>query len=190
MPNVTKRTRVSRDDWLKAGLEVLAEKGVDAVKIDQLARRLGVAKTGFYWHFENRRALLDALLEFWEREYIDVVRENVRIMELPPYERLQAVNEMVDDNWLVEYDLAIAHWALQDEDAARALEASYESRMDFVRQAFRELGFTGDDLEMRTRLFVCYVSSAPQMFGEQLTARDKRIRRQRNRLLIQRFADT
>lgn len=180
-----KRKRVSRDDWLKAGLELLTERGVDAVKIDHLAWRVGVAKTGFYWHFENRRALLDAMLEFWEREYTMVVARSPAITGLPPAERLQAINRMVDDNWLTEYDLAIAHWALDDEHADKILKKAYKLRLDVVRQAFRELGFSGDELEMRTRLFACYVSNAPQMFGAKLTARDKRMRKLRNNLLVQ-----
>ncbi len=184
-----KRKRVSRDDWLKAGLELLSERGVEAVKIDHLARRVGVAKTGFYWHFENRRALLDAMLNFWEREYTTVVTKNPEVTGLPAAERLQAINEMVDRNRLTEYDLAIAHWAQQDEAAARILQETYRLRMALLRQAFRELGFEGDELEMRTRLFVCYVSSAPQMFGEKLTARDRRIRKLRNRLMIQELVE-
>ncbi len=176
---------MSRDDWLRTGLETLAERGVEAVKIDHLARSLGVAKTGFYWHFKNRRALLDAMLDYWEREYTTVVTESPMITDLPAAERLQAINAMVDENRLTEYDLAIAHWAQHDEAAAAVLKDTYQVRMSLLRKAFRELGFSGDELEMRTRLFVCYVSNAAQMFGDRLTARDKRIRSQRNRLLIQ-----
>jgi AcrR family transcriptional regulator len=172
---------------LKAGLSVLADQGVEAVKIDRLSGVLGVAKTGFYWHFKNRRALLDAMLEFWEREYTTVVSRNPAITGLRPAERLQAINEMVDDNCLTEYDLAIAHWALHDKAAAGILGKTYQQRLEFVRQALRELGFAGDELEMRTRLFACYVSNAPQMFGAKLTARDKRMRKLRNRLLVQRL---
>lgn len=179
------RNRVSRDDWLKAGLQVLAEQGVEAVKIERLAKSLGVAKTGFYWHFKDRRALLDAMLDFWKREYTAVVASNPRIAELPAEERLQAINEMVIDNRLAEYDLAIAHWARHDKSAARVLDDAYKLRMAFVGQAFRDLGFSGDELEMRTRLFVCYVSNAQIMFGQKLTARDKRMRKLRNRLLVQ-----
>jgi AcrR family transcriptional regulator len=184
-----RKARVSRDDWLKAALEVLAETGVEAVKIDYLARRVGVAKTGFYWHFKNRRALLDAMLEFWEREYTTVVTENPEVAAMPPAQRLQRINEVVDENWLAEYELAITHWAQHDQAAARVLGHSYKLRMGFVGQALRELGFSGDELEMRTRLFVCYVSNAPQIFGASLTARDKRIRKLRNRLMIQQLTE-
>lgn len=184
-----KQSRVSRDDWLKAGLELLLERGVEAVKIDHLANRVGVAKTGFYWHFKNRRALLDAMLEYWEQGYTAVVSSDQKLASLPPAQRLCAINEIVDRNHLAEYDLAIAHWAQHDKAAASALAQAYQVRLDYVGQAFRELGFTGDELTMRIRLFVCYVSNAPQMFGDKLTARDRRIRKLRNRLLIQQLTE-
>ncbi len=46
-------------------------------------------------------------------------------------------------------------------------------RLDFVRRAFRELGFTGDDLEMRSMLFVCYQTWEASMFRE-LTRKRRR----------------
>ena len=184
-----RRQRISRDNWLEAGLELLADQGVHAVKIDHLARRLGVAKTGFYWHFKNRRALLDAMLEFWEREYTTVVTESPGILSLPAADRLQAINQMVQENFLSEYDLAIAHWAQHDEKAARCLADTIAERMKFVGEAFRELGFKSVELEMRTRLYVCYTSWSPHMFGNAETARDRRIRVMRNKLLIAPLSD-
>ena len=187
--SISARRRVSRDDWLKAALEILSDKGVEAVKIDHLARRVGVAKTGFYWHFENRRALLDAMLEFWEREYTEVLTRNPVVRNLPPAERLQVVSEVVEDEYLPQYNLAIDLWARDDEAAARIRDDSLKQRLNFVREAFRELGFAGDELEMRTRMFVCYVSNAQSMFGVKLTARDKRMRKLRNRLLVQHLTE-
>ena len=58
--------RLTADDWVTAGLEVLVESGVTAVKILPIAERLGVTRGSFYWHFESRRALLSQLLDTWE----------------------------------------------------------------------------------------------------------------------------
>jgi hypothetical protein len=49
----------------------------DAVRIEPLARALGVTKGGFYWHFDDRRALLEELLDTGERVSIDEVIERV-----------------------------------------------------------------------------------------------------------------
>jgi AcrR family transcriptional regulator len=43
--------------WVEAALDALAEGGVDAVRVDPLAKRLGVTRGSFYWHFKDRAAL-------------------------------------------------------------------------------------------------------------------------------------
>ncbi len=60
------RARLSADDWVAAALDVLVSDGISAVKILPLAKRLGVTRGSFYWHFENHEALLNRLLEVWE----------------------------------------------------------------------------------------------------------------------------
>src|SRR3954462_3782441 len=60
-----------RERWIEGGLDALASGGPDAVRIEALAKDLGVTKGGFYWHFADRRSLLDAMLDVWEREGVD-----------------------------------------------------------------------------------------------------------------------
>ena len=63
---MTGRGRLTADDWVAAGLEVLVDNGVGAVKILPLAQRMGVTRGSFYWHFKSRAALLERLLDAWE----------------------------------------------------------------------------------------------------------------------------
>ncbi len=63
---MAERDRLSADDWVAAALEVLVTEGIGAVKVLPLAKRLGVTRGSFYWHFENHEALLNRLLEVWE----------------------------------------------------------------------------------------------------------------------------
>ena len=72
--------------------------------------------------------------------------------------------------------MAIRQWALQDQRAARAAKKVNRKRLDFIRSALSELGFTGNDLEMRTMLLVCYQTWESTMFRE--------ITRKRRRELI------
>src|SRR5213592_85092 len=69
--------RTPRTTWIDEGLRALAAGGPDAVRIEPLARALGVTRGGFYWHFKDRRALLDAILDAWERRSTDEVLERV-----------------------------------------------------------------------------------------------------------------
>src|SRR5712691_4827920 len=71
------QTRTPRNSWIDEGLRALAAGGPDAVRIEPLARALGVTKGGFYWHFDDRRALLEEMLDTWEREGVDEVIEQV-----------------------------------------------------------------------------------------------------------------
>ena len=59
------RTRTPRASWIEEGLRALAAGGPDAVRIELLAQALGVSKGGFYWHFDDRSALLDEMLDTW-----------------------------------------------------------------------------------------------------------------------------
>src|SRR5690606_6770697 len=57
-----RKGRLSAEDWAQAALDLIAEHGVASVAVEPLARRLGVTKGSFYWHFPSRDALLQAAL--------------------------------------------------------------------------------------------------------------------------------
>src|SRR4051795_9994247 len=67
------QARTPRSDWITAGLNALARGGPEAVRIEPLARELGATKGSFYWHFNDRAGLLEALLDSWERTVVDDV---------------------------------------------------------------------------------------------------------------------
>ena len=172
----TGRRGVSKAEWLEAGLQALCERGGAALTIEGLARSLGIAKAGFYWHFKNRGELMQQLLEHWVEETTAVVTADEDLLALDPKARLVRTAEMVVDDDLARYDMAIRQWALEDALTAQAVRKVDRLRMDFVRAAFAELGFTGDDLEMRTLLFVGYQTWEAAMFTQ--------LSRQRRRALI------
>ena len=70
-------TRTPRSSWIEEGLRALGIGGPDAVRVEKLAQALGVTKGGFYWHFDGRGALLDEMLDAWERVVLDNVIERV-----------------------------------------------------------------------------------------------------------------
>ena len=66
-------TRTPSSAWIDEGLRALAAGGPDAVRVESLARVLGVTKGGFYWQFHDRQALLEEMLDAWERLGVDEV---------------------------------------------------------------------------------------------------------------------
>jgi AcrR family transcriptional regulator len=160
------RRGISKAEWLEAGLQSLSEEGVAGVAVEKLAKSLGIAKAGFYWHFKNRDDLLRQLLDYWTHEITEVVTSNQELLTLKPKSQLILAAEMILDYDLTRYEMAIRQWALQDAGAARAVKKTNRIRLDFARNALSELGFKGEDLEMRSMLFVCYHSCETLMFRE------------------------
>ena len=90
----TRHSRLSADDWAQAALDLIAEQGVGAVAVEPLARRLGVTKGSFYWHFPSRDALLQAALERWE--VVEQQQVFGSLEEVPdPRTRLRALFQLV-----------------------------------------------------------------------------------------------
>jgi AcrR family transcriptional regulator len=160
------RHGVSKAEWLEKGLQALSERGVAGLTIEGLAKSLGIAKAGFYWHFKNRDDLLRQLLGYWTHENTEVLTSNPEVLALDPKSRLIRTAEMILDYKLTDYEIPIRQWALRDAEAARAARKVNRLRLDYVGGAFSELGFTGDDLDMRTMLFTCYHSWEGPMFRE------------------------
>ena len=175
--------RVSKAQWLDAALEELERGGIDAVRIERLAEILNVAKSGFYWHFRDRRDLQRHLLDHWFHEYTQVVTSNPQLLLGEPKARLERVMKMIQAHDLARYDLAIRAWAKHDEMAREVVQLVTKSRLNFIRQIFAEMGFAGDELEMRTMLFVCYHTWESAIFGDISERKRSRIRKLRYEFL-------
>src|SRR6476660_3754249 len=80
--------RLTAAHWEQAALDTLSEMGLGAVAVESLARRLGVTKGSFYWHFPTREALIKAARERWERGDEEVVMAQVEDIA-DPRERLR-----------------------------------------------------------------------------------------------------
>lgn len=174
-----KKARVSKQDWISAALETLAMSGIESVKVERLAKQLGVAKSGFYWHFKDRHALLRELLHYWEEEYTGVVVAKARLKELTPRDRLLEIVRLIHKLDLNKYDLPFQAWATSDVMAHKTVSRVIDARLGFLRETFRELGFSGDELEMRTLLFVAYHSWEATTFRHMPTRKIKRLVKRR-----------
>ena len=182
-PTGNKKRKVSKEQWLTKALETLESSGIEAVKIERLAKGLNISRSGFYWHFKNRQDLLEHLLDYWTNEYTGVITDNPDVKKLDPQKRLLTTMDRIQDKKLARYDLSINAWAKVDPMARKALKKAVNIRFMFIRSIFAELGFAGDELEMRTRLFVCYHSWESTMFAD--ASEHKHLQKLRYELFIQ-----
>jgi AcrR family transcriptional regulator len=147
--------RTPRASWVEEGLRALGLGGPDAVRIEALAQALGVSKGGFYWHFDDRRALLEEMLDTWERVVIDEAIELVEVRggdARAKLERLFALASAREARALGTIDLAVRDWARRDRAVAKRLRRVDNRRLDYMRSLFAELCSDAAEVEARCLL--------------------------------------
>jgi AcrR family transcriptional regulator len=147
--------RTPRSKWVDQGLRALAGGGPEAVRVELLAQALGVTKGGFYWHFDDRSALLDEMLDTWERTVIDEVIERVEAgggNARAKLRRLFGLAGVYSRDGLLSIELAVRDWARRDRAVAKRLRRVDNRRTEYMRCLFEEFCSDGDDVEVRTWL--------------------------------------
>lgn len=157
--------QVTREQWLAAGLDALAKRGVDGLQVGFLAKSLDISRSGFYWHFGSRKEYLKELQSYWAQTYTHGIAAAVGQLRSGPRQRLAEIPRMIGRLGASERDPPMWVWANADKSVRKTVDHVRDVRMNFVRELIRECGFEGADLEVRTRLFVAYFSWDGVMFG-------------------------
>jgi len=155
-------TRTPPARWVEEGLRALAVGGPDAVRIEPLAHTLGVTKGGFYGYFRDRRALLEEMLDTWERRVIDEVIEHIDGEGGDARARLRRLFALASSSAseLLRVELAIRDWARRDKAVAKRLKRIDNRRMEFMRPLFADFCRDADDVEARCLLaFSLFIGS-------------------------------
>lgn len=151
------RVRLSADDWAAAALDLIAEHGVAAVAVEPLARRLGVTKGSFYWHFPSRDALLQAALERWETNEQNEVFGKLEAVP-DPRERLGALFQMVAHEWKSHVVYSALLKALDHPAVQPVIDRVSQRRLEYLAVSFRQAGLHGAEAQYRARLtYAAYV---------------------------------
>ena len=149
--------RLSADDWAAAALEQIAEHGVASVAVEPLARRLGVTKGSFYWHFPSREALLIAALERWEREEQEAVFGQLETVE-DPRERLRSLFTLVAREYKAHVVYSELLRAMDHPAVQPVIGRISERRLEYLAAAFRQAGMARTAARHRARLaYAAYV---------------------------------
>ena len=153
MPNLT--PKIPASTWVEAAREALIEEGIDAVKVDRLAQRLGVTRGGFYHHFADHADLLARLLRLWQDTVVFVPPGPA---PADPQAALAAIDALVErliteDGYAPRFDMAVRAWAHADAAAARAVEEADTARLASLERIFAALGCQGQEARIRARVF-------------------------------------
>ena len=157
---------LSAGDWARAALEMLAQRGIEAVAVEVLARRLRVTKGSFYWHFRSRAALLEAALREWETS---ATREVIALMEAvaDPRERLHRLlrEAMPGPPRRRAIELAVSD-AASHPIVAPALRRVVQQRIAYLGECYQRLGFSPEAARHRAVLTYSAYTGALRLIRE------------------------
>ena len=152
--------------WIEAAFDALAEGGIDAVRVDPLAKKLGVTRGSFYWHFADRAALHTAMLKEWRKRQSYQVGTRIESQTSSPNERLKRTlalpNSSPRAKRAAAIEIAIRLWSRRDAEAMKAVRHIDRVRLKYYAKHFEEMGFS--PAKARERAFLFYASLMAQAF--------------------------
>jgi AcrR family transcriptional regulator len=157
----TATTRLSREAWIDAALDILLQSGPDGVAVQPLARQLGTTKGSFYWHFSSRDDLLRATLERWESVATDDVIAAVEAGANDPRGRAELlVAEVTAASEKHPGELLMLAGTDHPEVRA-AIERVTQRRIDYLARLLRSAGLTPAVAQRRATLgYAAYLGHA------------------------------
>jgi AcrR family transcriptional regulator len=166
-------------DWIAAATALLVDRGIDAVRVDMLARELAVTRGSFYWHFKDREDLLKAVLNAWRDGATEQVIHRFEGRQAAPEALITELISLPFRGRAAEraarIELAIRAWARRDELARAAVDEVDARRIAYIAQCFSALGFA--IAEARSRAFLLYAYEvAESLLARQGTAAQKKER--------------
>lgn len=144
---------LSTKDWLDLARETLIRDGIDAVKVDRLAKAGNVTRGGFYWRFKSRQDLLDQLLDDWRTTNTAPFLE-VLSGAGTPQQRYEALMRLwiEEKDFRPDYDKAVRNWAASSSKVAEAVQTIDSLRIDALRRLFADAGYDADESLVRARI--------------------------------------
>jgi AcrR family transcriptional regulator len=126
------------DNWLRTAENRLALHGIESVRVEVLARDLGVSKGSFYWHFRDRNEMLDKLLARWEDSEIQWLNSEGTAAAASRWANFIARTADADR---MRLEVALRAWARADERVAARVAAIEERKSRLIADVLREIGF-------------------------------------------------
>jgi len=159
-PAKAARSALDRDAWIRGAIAILAEHGAERLRVEVLATRLGVTKGSFYWHFKDRRDLLDAVLEFWKAGRIRDIRKQT---QAEPGQEAAALRHTIEvyasarNRKGIAIEAAVRDWARHDPRAVAVVEEVDAERLACSCRLFLACGLPPGEAQARSVLLYAYV---------------------------------
>lgn len=146
--------RSTREDWLKLALQTLIKDGIDRVKIQIMAKQLGVSRSSFYWFFRSSQDLYDQMLDHWlTKNTGPIIQRALRPAQSMSEAILNVFECWVDEELFDPYlDIAVRLWARRASNVHKVVAGADKQRLDALTRMFEQHGYSTHDAIVRARV--------------------------------------
>ena len=146
--------RIGRNAWIKVAKEALIESGIDSVKVERLAKKLGASRPAFYYQFKNREELLEELLEHWKTTNTEPFYQAIKPDSKSVHDKMSdlAKTWIEEQEYNPKFDSAIRDWARTSPTVAKSVKSVDKKRINIFKKLFLELGFDEVDAFIHARI--------------------------------------
>jgi AcrR family transcriptional regulator len=162
--------RLSAEAWIDHALVTLAREGSEALKADVLARRLGVSRGSFYWHFADLASFHGQVIRHWKQRATEAIIADIE-QHASHEARLDALLRHAFGHGNT-VEIRMRSWAGSSVDAARAVGEIDDRRREYLERLLTEAGVPVNAAQTRAQLlYWTYLGAAlsrGKLAGERL----------------------
>lgn len=152
-----------KEDWVRLGYRLFSEKGIVGIVIEKMSKKLGVNKSSFYWHFSTRKAFIEQIIDFWEKESTSKIIMEVNKESSPKdkFDRLIELSFLKDNN--IDFFFHVKKYAKSNKELNLLIEKADRERMNFTKDVLRSLGFSEREALVKSSIFYKYLIGYHEM---------------------------
>ena len=162
--STTTSGRGSARAWVDEATRVLGESGLAAIKVESLARTLGVTKGSFYWHFKDRAALVAAVVDQWETDHTEAIIRNAT-RGRTPQERLRLLVDDVSARRGAGAGERQLYLEAGREGVGPVVDRVIQRRLDYLADLLGQLGLSAEEAGRRAALGLSVAAGIRQLLS-------------------------
>ena len=141
--------------WIKVGLDALKAEGLNQFSVEALARKVGVTKGSFYWHFKDKEDYFKRVVDYWQQNQLLIIHSFSNKPSADPCEQLWRVMQfMLEKN--SSDDIAMRSWVKHYAYATKAVKKVDKMRLQYLQGLFKDIGFNRQNAILRAQMLYHY----------------------------------
>jgi AcrR family transcriptional regulator len=157
------KTIVTKEDWIILGYKRFSENGIAGIVIEQMAKKLEVNKSSFYWYFSTKKIFVQEIINFWENENTLDIINHVNSAKSPRsrFEKLIELSFRKDNN--IDFIFYLKKYAKSNKELNNLIINIDNQRMQYTADLLQQLGISENESKVKSSIFYKYLIGYHEM---------------------------